>query len=392
VLALFVFLFSRRSAPPEVPFTRTARETIVSNLNTNGKTEPYQWSAVRADREGAVEAVLAERGATVRKGQLIARMDVGAARAELSGAQARVAGAVAEQQVVKQGGRSSDLSAIESGLASARADLAVAQRELSAVERLQKQGAATTAEVTAARDNVQKIQLQIQSFEQRRKSLVGQSDQASAEARIREAQSQVESARLRIVQGEIRSPQDGVLYQLEARPNAYLNPGDLIAMVGKLDRMRVTVYVDEPELGRVRTGMPVTITWDALPGREWKGEVERTPTQIVTLGTRQVGEVTVVVDNPDLTLIPGTNVNAEIRSSVVQSALSVPKEAIRRQGNQTGVYKLAGDKIQWTPVKLGISSVTRTQVLEGLQEGDQVALPVDRPLKDGDEVKPVSRG
>jgi HlyD family secretion protein len=386
-----VFLLSRRSAPPEVPFTRTARETLVSNLNTNGKTEPYQWSAIRADREGAVETVVVERGATVRSGQLIARMDVGAARAELSGAQARVAGAVAEQQVVKQGGRAADLSAIESGLATARADLAVAQRELSTVERLQKQGAATQAEVTAARDNVQKIQLQIQSFEQRRKSLVGQSDQASAEARIREAQSQVEAARLRIVQGEIRSPQDGVLYQLEARPNAYLNPGDLIAMVGKLDRMRVTVYVDEPELGRVRTGMPVTITWDALPGREWKGEVERTPTQIVTLGTRQVGEVTVVVDNPDLTLIPGTNVNAEIRSSVVQSALSVPKEAIRRQGNQTGVYKLVGEKIQWTPVRLGISSVTRTQVLEGLQEGDQVALPVDRPLKDGDEVKPVSR-
>ena len=135
--------------------------------------------------------------------------------------------------------------------------------------------------------------------------------------------------------------------------------------------------------------MPVTITWDALPGREWKGFVESVPLQVVPLGTRQVGEVICTIDNPDLSLIPGTNINAEIRSKAAENALVVPKEVIRRQGSETGVFILERTKLVWRPVRTGITSVTRVQILEGLQEGDQVALPVERAIKAGDEVKPV---
>ena len=56
------------------------------------------------------------------------------------------------------------------------------------------------------------------------------------------------------------------------------------------------------------------------------------------------------IENPDLSLIPGTNINAEIRSRVVQKALTVPKEALRREGNDTGVLKLEGDKVVWRKV------------------------------------------
>jgi HlyD family secretion protein len=137
--------------------------------------------------------------------------------------------------------------------------------------------------------------------------------------------------------------------------------------------------------------MPVTIRWDAMPERRWEGTVDRVPTEIVTLGTRHVGEVGVVIDNPDNTLLPGTNVDAEIHSSVVQNALSIPKETIRREGAQTGVLKLNGDSVAWQPVKTGVASITRLQVLSGLNEGDAVALPTDKPIKAGDDVKPVFR-
>lgn len=388
---LFAFLAAQRSAPLETPFTKVTREPIVSNLNTNGRAEPIEWSAIRADRAGAVEAVLVERGQPVKKGQLLVRLDPGAARADLAGAQARVSAAGAERQVVEQGGRAADIAAAESGLNSARQELASARRELASLERLQKSGAATQAEVNAARDTARRAESQIQTFEKQRSTLVGQPDRTNAEARLREAQSEAQAARVRIEQSRIRSPQDGVLYQLEVRNGAYLNPGDIVGAVGRLNRMRVVVFVDEPELGRVEKGMSVTITWDAIPGREWKGEVEKKPTQVITLGTRQVGEVFVAVDNPDLTLLPGINVNAEIRSRVEQNALAIPKEAIRRQGAETGVFKLVGQQIQWTPVRLGISSVTRAQILAGLVEGDAIALPVDRPLKDGDKVEAVYR-
>ena len=60
-----------------------------------------------------------------------------------------------------------------------------------------------------------------------------------------------------------------------------------MASIGKLDPVRVRVYVDEPELGRVTAGQSVRITWDALPGKEWTGVVEKRPTEVIALGTRR---------------------------------------------------------------------------------------------------------
>jgi RND family efflux transporter MFP subunit len=245
--------------------------------------------------------------------------------------------------------------------------------------------------LNATREAVQRAELQIQSYERRRSALVTVNDRTIADARVRDAQALAEAASRRIELSEIRSPMSGILYQLDIRQGAYLNPGDLVGSVGRLNQLRVVVYVDEPDLGRVAKAMPVTITWDALAGRQWKGTVEKLPTQIVPLGTRQVGEVICVIENPDLTLVPGTNVNAEIRSQVVENALAIPKEAIRREGTQSGVLELQDKRVVWHPVKLGTASVSRVQVIEGLSEGDFVAMPVDRPLKTNDAVRPQYR-
>jgi HlyD family secretion protein len=389
VIVLMAFAALRRSAPPEIPFTRVTRETIVSTLTTNGKVEPIEFSAVRAEAAGAVEHIYVDKGQSVAQGQLLLRQNPGQANAALSGAEARIAQSQAELETISNGGSAREIAQIDSGLASARSALSVAQKDYDALSRLKAKGAATQTEVDAAKNAVDRSKLDIEALEHRRTVLVTANDRSAAEARVREAESSAASAKVSLAMAQVHSPISGVLYAFDVKPGAYLNPGDQIGAVGRLDRMRVTVYVDEPELGRVAKGMPVTITWDALPGRSWKGTVERTPTQVSTLGTRQVGEVTVVVENPDHTLIPGTNVNAEIRSSVAQNAVTIPKEVLRRQGTVSGVFKLVDDKIHWQPVKLGVASVATVQVLEGLAPEDAVALPFDNPLKDGDSVRPV---
>ena len=135
--------------------------------------------------------------------------------------------------------------------------------------------------------------------------------------------------------------------------------------------------------------MPVIISWIAMPGRHWDGEVDRTPTQIVPLGTRQVGEVVCVIRNPDRDLLPGTNVDVEIRSATVENAVTVPKEAIHNEHGQTGVYLLKGDGIEWKRITPGVSNTTRIQVTEGVSSGDAVALFSEKPLHDGMQVKAV---
>jgi HlyD family secretion protein len=388
VLAIGWF-FLGRPAPPEVPFTKAATETLVSTLGTNGKVEPVESASVRAEASGAVQTIHVERGQTVVKGQLLVTLSANEAQTELASAQSRITQARSELETLSKGGSATEQAEIASGIARARADLAIAQHEYEATRRLLEKKAATQAEVDAARVAVNRAELQIQAFERRRSSLVTAPDKTAAEARLREAQSTAAAALRRIETAQLRSPMAGVVYHLEVKPGAYVNPGDLIANIGRLDQLRVIVYVDEPELGRVAIGMPVTITWDAIPGRQWTGAVEKAPLQVIPLGTRQVGEVICTIANPDMSLVPGTNVNAEIRSSVVQNAVTLPKEALRREGNDTGVLRLEGEKVVWRKVKLGVSSVTRVQILEGISPGDAVAIPIDQPLKSGDEVRPL---
>jgi HlyD family secretion protein len=180
----------------------------------------------------------------------------------------------------------------------------------------------------------------------------------------------------------------GTVYDLPAREGAYLNVGDPVASVGKLDPVRVRVYVDEPELGRIAVGEQVRITWDALPGRQWDGEVDRKPAEVVALGSRQVGEVLCTIGNPGGELTPGTNVNAFILAEVVQDALTIPKTAVRRD-NGTGVFVLNGGVLKWQPVKTGVGDALRIQVVSGLRQGEAVAEPSDLALKDGMAVDPT---
>jgi HlyD family secretion protein len=176
------------------------------------------------------------------------------------------------------------------------------------------------------------------------------------------------------------------------KQGAYLQPGDVVGLVGDVDRVKVVVYVDEPDLGRVALGMPVSITWDAQPGKHWGGRVDHLPTQVIPLGTRTVGEVATLVNNPNHDLLPGVTVNATIVSRVVNDATSIPKAALRSMHGQPGVYKLVGDRLQWTPVKPGASDITNVEILAGLNRADKVAdrvvEPADAELKDGLRVKP----
>lgn len=387
--ALAWWILQKRTEAPEVPFAKVKRETLISTLPTNGKVEPIEWAAVRVETAGLIEKVPVQEGQSVAKGAVLAQVSRTGLLADLSAAEAQVAQARAEMATLAQGGKSSELAEIESGLARARFNREGAQREYAALRRLAEKQAATKVEVDAARGKVMQAELEMEALERRRKALVTTADQGLAQARLKEAEAAVALARRRIEQGQIRSPVEGVVYNVAVRPGAYLSAGDLVANVGRLDKLRVRVYVDEPELGRIATGQPVTITWDALPGRKWSGSVERLPTAIAALGTRQVGEVLCTIENPDRELVPGTNINAEIRTNLVSNALTIPKEALRRESAGVGVLLLKTGKVAWQPVKIGASSVTRAQVTEGLSDGDSVALPTEHALKPGDAIKAV---
>ncbi|HTP85949.1 MAG TPA: efflux RND transporter periplasmic adaptor subunit [Bryobacteraceae bacterium] len=391
VLAAFIaWGVSRKTTPPEVPFAKANRETIVSTIPTNGKVEPVEWATARAGRPGVVTRILVHRGQMVNAGDPLVELDTSQVSAGVAAAGARVQEAQAQESLLNAGGRAADLAEMDSGLAKARYDLETAQRDADALQRLEAKQAATHKEVLDAQERVKRAQLEIASLEKRRTALVSQSDKAAAQARVNEARASEEIAKNNMALSAVRAPVSGTVYEFALALGAFLQTGDLVANVGRLDRVRVKVYVDEPDLGRIGLGMPVTITWDARPGRKWKGEVDRLPTEVVPLGTRQVGEVGCVIGNPEGELVPGTNVNAEIQSKVVKDAVTAPREALRRQNGDNGMFVLGADNVlEWRPVQLDVTSAGRVQVVSGINAGDSVALPTEKSLKTGMKVTPV---
>src|SRR5512140_853494 len=112
LLALVWWVARQKDAPPQIPFAKVARGTLVSALVTNGRVEPFQWVAVLAERSGVVEALHAERGLRVKRGDSLADLGAQDARSDLSAAESREAQARAELDVMNRGGRASDLAEI----------------------------------------------------------------------------------------------------------------------------------------------------------------------------------------------------------------------------------------------------------------------------------------
>jgi HlyD family secretion protein len=387
--AIGAWFYLKHTSNPTVPFAKTARETISNVLSTNGKVEPADYVDVRVESPGLIKRVLVHAGDSVRKDQVLAELNEPGLQQELDAAVAREAQARAELGTLQTGGRSAETAELEGSVNRLKSDRDAAQRNLDSLERLAAKQAATPYEVEQARQTVKSLEVQIQALQQRRSSLVGKGDIASAQARLEEASANVALARNRIGDDVIRAPIAGTVYDLPARTGAFLNAGDAVASIGKLDPVRVRVYVDEPELGRVAKGQSVRITWDALPGKEWTGAVEKRPTEVIALGTRQVGEVLCTIGNPNRELVPGTNVNAFILTQVIENALTIPKAAVRRD-NGIGVFALQpDDTIRFQPIQTGASDALRVEVVNGLTDGAAVAEPTDQTLKNGLKVTPV---
>lgn len=375
---------------PSVRATKVARRTIRSTIPTNGKVEPVEFTSARAAAAGRVEKVWVQRGRDVTAGTVLVTLESTEARSALKSAEARIQEIKADIATQESGGRAAELSEIESSLRAAHLQVDTAQRNLDSLKRLAAKNAATTLEVRLAQDTLDKANLQVAQLEARRRTLVSTADRAVSAAKLQDAEAAASLARHRVDETVIRAPISGTVYQVDLKPGAYLQPGDNVATLGKLDQVRVRVYVDEPELGRVARGEAVGITWEARPEMTWRGIVDQMPTQIVPLGTRQVGEVLCLINNPGRELLPGVNVNAEIISKVVKDGVSILKQALHYESRGKGVYKISVEGlVQWQLVTVGVSDINNVEILSGLRIDDVVLLPSDVEVKEGAHVRPV---
>jgi multidrug resistance efflux pump len=376
---------------PEVTVATVARTRLVAAISSNGKVEPIAPHVLRAQVPTFVLRVHATEGQTVRRGELLAELDGAEARAALARARAELIAAEDSLRAARAGGPAVELARIESELRKAEAEFDRQSREHSALERLAAQQAATREEVERAALALARAGADLDRLRSEREELarVARLDLERAQLLVERARNEIRSWEEKARSTRVAAPADGTLYSFPVREGDYLQTGAVVAEVARLERVRVRVFVDEPELAPLEAGQTVEITWDAAPARAWTGTVEQLPRQVVPRGTRSVGEVLCTIENEKLELLPNVNVQVRIITRQRENTLAAPRAAVRGQGDQRYVFVVENGRASRRAIRVGASSVEAIEVLDGLREGERVAVSSAVQLEEGMKVKAV---
>jgi len=393
VAAAMVLLITlaQREPPPDVPVVPVKQQNLSASISSNGKVEPVTPYSLRAQLDSFVEKVEVAPGQSVRRWQVLVALDSAETRAALARAREELLAAEENLRAARAGGRPEEVAQLESDLRKTEAERDRLRREQEALERL-------VAKQAATRDELDQNKLALERSEATWKLLQEKKEELARRARLdvervtlsaERWQNEVRALEEKVRSAQLVAPVDGTVYALLVRSGDFVRVGDLIAEVADLRRVRVRVFVDEPDLGGLEEGQTVEISWDAMPGRVWLGRTENVPKAVVARGTRNVGEVLCSVENEKRELLPNTNVNVKIRIRQRPNALVVPRLAVRVDGARRYVFVVDGNTLRRRGVRVGIADATQYEVLEGLTLGDRVTLPGEVQLRDGLVVHPV---
>jgi HlyD family secretion protein len=367
------------------------RGDIVSTFSTNGIVEPISNFEAHAPYAGLVKAVFVHEGDRVPQGKLLVEMDDTQARTQEATALAALRAAQANYESLTKGGNQQERYTLEGDVARTKADRDQAEKQLATLKKLAAQGAASAAEVASAQARLDQANASLHLLELRRQSPYAAPDLEHVKAAMVDAQANYAAAQKTLGEVSIQAPFAGTVYALPVSATEYIGQGDRLLEMADLTKVQVRAYFDEPEIGKLAVGLPIAIVWDALPFRSWKGHIARVPSTVITYTTRHVGAAIVTVDNADGTLLPDTNVTVTVTTSSTPDAIHIPREALHASGGEDFVYVLEEDRLRRVPVKTGIITLTAIQIVDGLREGQTVALGTTngQPIVDRVPVKIV---
>ncbi len=388
-LALFFYIRSGRGVVT-VGAAKVERHNLASEKSTNGRVVPLQDFQAHAPMPGVVEKIEVHLGQAVQNNQELLQMDDSQARKDLAAAQASLASSLATLQAMQQGGTQDERLAQTAELDNAKIQVAQDTTALAALQALQAKGAASANEVALAQQHLNAAQEHVRQLQARRTARYSSDDLTAQKAQVAQAKAAVDAAQIAYDGVNIHSPFAGTVYAIPVTQYEFVAAGETLVQVADLNKLRIKAYFDEPDIGLLKAGQPVTIKWDAKPDHLWHGHVIQAPTTIIAYGgTRNVGECLISVDDAKSDLLPNTTVTVTVTELQHTDVLSLPREALHTIGNSDFVYKIVDNTLVRTPIQVGLTNLTRFEILGGLNEGDVVALgaTTEADLGDGLRVK-----
>lgn len=341
---------------------RANAQANATKVRTNPTPQPLD--AIVAADQGIVAADATVKAAEAKLQQLRA----GPTQADVVAAQNAVL--VAENNVRLEETRLQQLLAgpDQAELAAARASAAQAQNALAL-----KVTPYTDAEILAQEQAIKQAQANLEA----KRLPYSDADILSARAGVVKAEADLATALNNLAGAALLAPFDGVVSAVnlsigEIATTAGTNPSSVTVV--DPSQVRVDVQVDEADIAQIAAGAPARLTFDALPGRTFQGAVSAVaPAGSLTQGV--VGyQVSIDLESPR-GVRPGMTAIAEIIHDQRSNVLVVPNRAISRQGRERFVDLVTPTGAERRKVEVGMTSDQSTEILAGLEEGDEVVLP-----------------
>lgn len=180
----------------------------------------------------------------------------------------------------------------------------------------------------------------------------------------------------------VLSSSDGTIIDIGVQPGeiitsgtATVGGGTVLLKLADLRRMVAQAKINEVSIHRVRTGQPVMIRFDAIPGAHFDGVV----TAIAPQGEKEESivtyEVTIEIDNTDLSLRPMMTANVDILTEDLTDVIAVPLEILQSEQGDDVVYVQEGSDQVRRKVRVAFRTSTQAVITQGLEEGDRLVVP-----------------
>jgi len=268
------------------------------------------------------------------------RVELGQAQSKVAQAEYNLAKAKADLEDIEDGPDPLEITRAETELAQAEYNLAKAKDDLKEIE-----------------DGPDEKDLRI-----------AQSRADAAQATLDEAQAALEAATM-------VAPYDATIVSVGAEVGDLVSSGTVVIKLADLSNLRVKAIVDEIDVSQIKIGQEAEITFDAFPGRRYKGQVLEVPLQGTLSDNVLTYEVLVSLEGERTSLNPGMTANVNIVTAHRRDVLLVPALAIQI-GEEGNVVQIAGvgQGAQYKPVTVGATDGTYTEIVEGLEEGEKVVV------------------
>jgi membrane fusion protein (multidrug efflux system) len=334
-----VFLIARMPAPPkDVP----QEEFVVANVEVMevrpvktmsdllvlpGVVEPWQIVDVPVEQRGQIEEVLVDEGQSVTEGDLLLKLDETLLRALFDQAKAQA------DFDERMAARSSEL--LERGVV-----------RKSEVDELQARWIVSRANLRVAETNLDRT--------------------------------------------SVRAPMSGVVNELVKERGEFVSPGDTVAQIVAVDRVKVAIQIPEKDIRFIRPGMTIRVAVDSLEGRDFAGKVTYI-SEIADTVTRTT-PIELTLDNAGGALHAGMIVRCRISRRTLSDVVMIPLASVIPLENGRVVYVVEEGKAQRREVTLGMIRGTEVQILQGLDANDLLIVTGQRLVGPGQQVNIQNAG